>query len=56
MRDIYLQSKVKMAKTLHANGVDLRCIAVATGLSRPKLIAELHLADKPAAPQTIKKH
>jgi len=56
MRDIYLPSKLKMAKTLYANGVDLICISVATGLTRPKLIAELNLVDKPNTQQKIKKH
>ncbi|ADO49229.1 hypothetical protein [[Enterobacter] lignolyticus] len=54
MRDIYLQSKLQMAKTLHANGVDLLCIVVATGLTRPKLIAELNIVNKTNKPQKIK--
>ena len=44
MRDIYLQSKLEMAKTLHTYGVELSCISVATGLTQPKIMAELKIA------------
>lgn len=46
MRDIYLQSKLEMAKTLHTYGVDLSSISVATGLTQSKLITELKIADE----------
>lgn len=45
MRDIYLQSKLEMAKTLHAYGVELSSISVATGLTQPRLLSELKIAD-----------
>ncbi|MCU6670768.1 glycine cleavage system protein T [Enterobacteriaceae bacterium H4N4] len=32
-----------MAKTLHAYGVELSCISVATGLTQPKIMAELKI-------------
>lgn len=43
MKDIYLQSKLEMAKTLYAHGVDLLAISMATGLTRPRLMSELKL-------------
>ena len=46
MKDIYLQSKLVMAKTLHSHGVDLLSISVATGLSRPRIMSELKLIAK----------
>lgn len=45
MRDIYLQSKLEMAKTLHTYGVELSCISIATGLTQSKLVNELKIAD-----------
>ncbi|MCT9842980.1 MULTISPECIES: glycine cleavage system protein T [Leclercia] len=45
MRDIYLQSKLEMAKTLHIYGVELAHISVATGLSQSRLITDLNIAD-----------
>lgn len=45
MRDIYLQSKLEMAKTLHTYGVELSCISVATGLTQSRLVTELKIAD-----------
>ncbi|WP_223306654.1 glycine cleavage system protein T [Citrobacter europaeus] len=41
MKDIVLQSKLEMAKTLYANGVSLYYISLATGLSWRVLMAEL---------------
>ena len=46
MKDIHVQSKVAMAKTLHAHGVNLPYIAVATGLTPRKIRSELKLAIK----------
>lgn len=46
MREIYLQSKLEMAKTLHTYGVELASISVATGLTRSKLVTELKIANK----------
>lgn len=40
MRDIYLQSKLEMAKTLHVYGVELSYIAVATGITPSRLLTE----------------
>ncbi|MEB6379197.1 glycine cleavage system protein T [Leclercia adecarboxylata] len=45
MKDIYLQSKIEMAKTLHTYGVELSCISVATGLTPSKLVTDLNIAD-----------
>lgn len=45
MRDIYLQSKLAMANTLHTYGVELSSISVATGLTPSRLITELKIAD-----------
>ncbi|MDK4745565.1 MAG: glycine cleavage system protein T [Leclercia adecarboxylata] len=45
MRDIYLQSKLEMAKTLHIYGVELAHISVATGLSQSRLVTDLKIAD-----------
>ncbi|AUT97839.1 glycine cleavage system protein T [Citrobacter europaeus] len=41
LKDIVLQSKLEMAKTLYANGVSLYYISLATGLSWRVLMAEL---------------
>lgn len=46
MRDIYLQSKLEMAKTLHTHGVELAHISVATGLTPSRLVTELKIADE----------
>lgn len=42
LKDIALQSKLKMARTLYANGVSLYYISLATGLSWRLLMNELH--------------
>lgn len=41
LKDIVLQSKLEMAKTLYANGVSLYYISLATGLSWRVLMTEL---------------
>ncbi|HHU0689966.1 glycine cleavage system protein T [Citrobacter sp. Marseille-Q3906] len=41
MKDIVLQAKLEMAKTLYANGVSLYYISLATGLTWRILMAEL---------------
>lgn len=41
LKDIVLQSKLEMAKTLYANGVSLYYISLATGLSWRALMTEL---------------
>ncbi|KAA0538706.1 glycine cleavage system protein T [Citrobacter portucalensis] len=41
LKDIVLQSKLEMAKTLYANGVSLYYISMATGLSWCVLMTEL---------------
>ncbi len=46
MKDIYLQSKLEMAKTLHTHGVELAHISVATGLTPSRLVTELKIADE----------
>lgn len=46
MKDIYFQSKLAMAKTLHSHGVDLLSISMATGLTRPRIMSELKLIAK----------
>lgn len=50
MKDMYIQSRVAMAKTLHANGVKLADIAVATGLNPRKIKSELKRASMKPAP------
>lgn len=42
LKDIVLQSKLEMAKTLYSNGVSLYYISLATGLSWRVLMAELN--------------
>lgn len=44
MREIYLQSKLEMARTLHTYGVELASISVATGLTQSRLVTELKVA------------
>ncbi len=50
MKDMYVQSKVAMAKTLYAHGVKLTDIAVATGLNPRKIKSELKRAAKLSEP------
>jgi hypothetical protein len=52
MKDIYVQSKLAMAKTLHSHGVSVPYIAVATGLTQRKIKSELKISVK----NHIKKH
>lgn len=42
LKDIVLQSKLEMAKTLYANGVSLYYISLATGLSWHILMTKLN--------------
>ncbi|EMF0717837.1 glycine cleavage system protein T [Citrobacter freundii] len=42
LKDIVLQSKLEMAKTLYSNGVSLYYISLATGLSWRVLMSELN--------------
>ncbi|MEG1209725.1 MAG: glycine cleavage system protein T [Leclercia sp.] len=57
MRDIYLQSKLEMAKTLHTYGVELSCISVATGLTQSKLVTELKItAENEFSKRKVKKY
>lgn len=46
MKDMYVQSRVAMAKTLHVHGVKLTDIAIATGLNPRKIKSELNRAIK----------
>lgn len=41
LKDIVLQAKLEMAKTLYSNGVSLYYISLATGLTWRILMAEL---------------
>ena len=52
MKDIDVQSKLAMAKTLHSHGVSLTNISVATGLTQRKIKSELKISVK----NNIKKH
>jgi hypothetical protein len=52
MKDIYVQSKLAMAKTLYSHGVSVPYIAVATGLTQRRIRAEL----KTTVKHHIKKH
>lgn len=57
MRDIYLQSKLEMARTLHTYGVELSCISVATGLTQSKLVTELKItAENEFSKRKVKKY
>ncbi|HDX4050710.1 TPA: hypothetical protein ROG05_003127 [Enterobacter soli] len=52
MKDIDVQSKLAMAKTLHSHGVSVPYIAVATGLTQRRIRSELKTTIK----NHIKKH